>query len=450
MSLLPTDAQTAAAPIRSQATKPSSRRLLSSPQWLRRYDDFVAKNASQVARIESGLRSLTYILPGRFHDAEMASETIHSGVQLLSLYHDRLLDGALASSSSSSAPVPTAASPPPSAHARYTRAWTRRSVLYRRVATLLQVVRYTELLCEMAAKRRGDGVRWRVVVLIEGIKAFCRLVLLYITRLRPVVTPALPERQSIPDPADAGEEAEEGQDYEELLAALKDDDGEEEDSRVGEQGREKTNGVLNGPPPPPPRHLRPSSKPWPMPRTGLSLPRLPKPGDTASYLLSHVLTADDIKPARKLLQPLRPYSAAHAAELLHILTPVVYALMLAGSQLRSGGGGAASTHDSRGGGRRRLSWTPWLVGVALELAARRLREHDFDGGRRPLRATALQRAEWSGRGVALGWWAMRGAFYETFTRGLVEGVRGRMPGFVGTVMQDYEYLWENYYFSTSS
>ena len=34
------------------------------PTWLRSYEDFVTKNASQVSQIESALRSLTYIIPG--------------------------------------------------------------------------------------------------------------------------------------------------------------------------------------------------------------------------------------------------------------------------------------------------------------------------------------------------------------------------------------------------
>jgi len=32
----------------------------------------------------------------------------------------------------------------------------------------------------------------------------------------------------------------------------------------------------------------------------------------------------------------------------------------------------------------------------------------------------------------------------------VEGVRRRMPGLLAGILEDYEYLWENYYFSTSS
>ena len=35
------------------------------PKWLHIYDDYITKNASQVSQIESGLRSLTYIIPGK-------------------------------------------------------------------------------------------------------------------------------------------------------------------------------------------------------------------------------------------------------------------------------------------------------------------------------------------------------------------------------------------------
>lgn len=34
------------------------------PKWINLYGDFITKNASAVAQIESGLRSLTYIIPG--------------------------------------------------------------------------------------------------------------------------------------------------------------------------------------------------------------------------------------------------------------------------------------------------------------------------------------------------------------------------------------------------
>ena len=91
-----------------------------------------------------------------------------------------------------------------------------------------------------------------------------------------------------------------------------------------------------------------------MPRTGLTLPSLPNPGDIPSYLQTRVLTADDIKPATKLLHSLA--GSAHTAEVLHILAPLAYAIAL------------ARTDPAR----RRTSWAPWLVGLGVQVAARQL------------------------------------------------------------------------------
>lgn len=380
------------------------------PRWLHLYDDFITKNAHQVAQIESTLRSLTYIIPGRFRDAEIASESIHSGVQLLSLYHDRLLArGATALSSKLTKAAAAAAGPSVGTpHSRYTRYWTLKSALYRRVAYILQIVNYVQLLCEMSAKRRGDEkTRWRVVVLLEAIKALCKLLLLRITKSRPLVTPVLPEREPIPEQSQ--EDAEEAE-----LRALEEDD---EDRN----GHTPGNGNSNGHARIPKKAVGPNGE-WTMPRTGMSLPVLPAPGDTSGYLLSRVLTADDIKPATNLLNRLQ--GSAQAAEVLHILAPLIFAIALARSK------------------DKRKAWTPWLLGVGVELAARQLRDRGF-------KTTPLEREEWSRRGWAMGWWTMRGAFYENVTKGLVTGVTRRMPNLISGILEDYEYLWENYYFSTS-
>lgn len=371
---------------------PSPRHLLSM------YSSFILKNQSSVTQIESALRSLTYIIPGRFRDAELASESLHSAIQLLALYHDTLLARAASNVSSSRTPGGVPRPPPPlpqSPHNRYTKYWIQHSRLYRRVATVLAVVQYTQLLWEMAAKRKGERVRWRVVVMLELIKAVCRLCLLRITNSRPLVTPPLPERELIPEeaaPAPGGAEADE--------AAF-------EDEGYGE-GREAS----------PARR----EKGYQMKRTGLSLPVLPHPGDISSYLLSKVLTADDIKAPSALLN--RAVGSAHLAEWLHILQPVVYALALARA-------------------RDRRDWQPWLLGLSIEYAARQLRK---DG----LRTTALEREQWGKRGWAMGWWAMRGAFYENVTKGFLHGASERLPSLISGVLDDYLYLWDGYYFSTSS
>ncbi|TQN70441.1 Peroxisomal membrane protein PEX16 [Colletotrichum shisoi] len=370
--------------------QPSTIRAVLSlpPQWLSMYDEFITKNAGQVSQIESALRSLTYIIPGRFRDAEIASETVHSSVQLLSLYHDTLLMRALSR-------IPMARLPSP--HSRYTKYWTQRSPMYRRIAMLLQMVTYTQLLCEMAAKRRGgERGRWRVVVLLEAIKAICRLLLLRVTRSRPLVSPVLPEREPVPE----------------------EPEGDEDASTVKEMLVEPANGHASGGEDAP----KPHEKDWGMPRTGMSLPSLPNAGDVSSYLLGKVLTAEDIKPAAKLLNQLQ--GSAQAAEVLHILAPLVYSLALSKS-------------------KNKKAWTPWLIGLSVEYAARQLRDRSF-------RTTPLERDEWNKRAWAMGWWTMRGAFYENIMKGIVGGVRSRVPGLIGGILEDYEYLWENYYFSTNA
>ncbi|KAI7782169.1 peroxisomal membrane protein pex16 [Diaporthe eres] len=433
------------------------------PKWLAMYDEFVTKNASQVSQLESALRSLTYIIPGRFRDAELATESIHSSVQLLSLYHDLLLfRSSLSPSSSPKGPTTLSKS----LHARYTRFWAAKSTLYRRVAIVLQMVQYTELLLEMWAKRRGEAVRWRVVVLIEAAKAFCRLLLLRITRSRPLVTPVLPEREKVPEPGDEEEEeADDGKALAELMgeesaehagengnangsaaedkALVKHDGSNGDGAALNGNGNGKMNGngtlhKLDGHASTPPTTAPNPQKEWSMPRTGLTLPSLPAKGDISTYLLSRVLTADDIKPATKLLHSLA--GSAHTAEVLHILAPLVYAIAL-------------SRTDA---GRRRTSWAPWLVGLSVQLAARQLAARAREGGGSGgggsgnLRTgTALEKEEWTRRGRAMWWWLMRGAAYENVVKGVVGGVRRRVPGFVGTILEDYEYLWENYYFSTS-
>lgn len=59
------------------------------------------------------------------------------------------------------------------------------------------------------------------------------------------------------------------------------------------------------------------------------------------------------------------------------------------------------------------------------------------------------------RGWGMVWWGMRGAFYENVTGGLVRGVAGRLKGkavldMVAVVVEDYDFLWGEYYFPTAT
>lgn len=213
----------------------------------------------------------------------------------------------------------------------------------------------------MVARRRGQKTRWRVVVFIEIAKAFCRLLLLRLTNSRPLVSPPLPEREV--DPRSS-----------------------EEDENCDWNGMDS------------PTSERSSDLSWTMPRTGMSLPSLPNVNDVSNYLISKVLTADDIKPPKALLH--RITGQGQLAEVLYILRPVVYALAM---------------QKWRGNKR---SWSPWLIGFGMEYGCRQLAKSDFRervaGGLRGL--TGLEREELKKRGWSMGWWLMRGAFYENITK----------------------------------
>ena len=224
------------------------------------------------------------------------------------------------------------------------------------------MLQYTELLWEMAARRRGQKTRWRVVVFIEFAKAVCRLLLLRLTKSRPLVNPPLPEREVDPRTV------------------------------VQEEDQSDWNGMQT------PTSERSSDLSWTMPRTGLSLPSLPDVNDVSNYLISKVLTADDIKPPKTLLH--RVTGQGQLAEILYILRPVVYALAM-----------QRWSKDKR-------SWRPCLIGFGMEYGCRQLAKRDFRervaGGLRGL--TGLEREELKKRGWSMGWWIMRGAFYENITK----------------------------------
>ncbi|KAL8925913.1 MAG: hypothetical protein Q9208_003226 [Pyrenodesmia sp. 3 TL-2023] len=356
--------------------------------WLKAYEEFVTRNASSVSQIESALRSLTYIIP------------VHTSTLLLSLYNTSLLRRHF--------PSPF----PPSPQTRYTSFYTARSRLYSHSAILLQTIQYTELLCEMFFKRRGgDKARWRLVVVLEVIKAVCRTVMFWVTGRRMVVEGVGAERPNIPATSPSAGETE-GED-----GALS--NGPDEETRVQDE----------------------RSNEWPMPRTGMTLPILPTTTSESitSFLSSRVISADDIKAAHHLVRRISNLQG-QAAEIMWILRPVVYAIAMQRLQ-----------------GRNRKDWRPWLLGLGMELAARELGKKEVRerrvGGWRGM--TGVEKEELKRRSWGLAWWGMRGAFYENVTKGWIQSFTGKLSGkplldIVGGIVEDYDYLWDEYYFSTST
>lgn len=297
---------------------------------------------------------------------------------------------------------------------------------------LLMVIRYTELLAEMAAKRRGERVRWRVVVVIEVLKAICKGVLLQVTGGRMGVGP-LPDRETGEEEGEEGVERELSFEEEMGLELPK----EETDSAYGSGS---DSGHLAG------QRGRGGKGSYKMLRTGLTLPTLPKSEDIMAFLMKKVLTAEDIKPAAALLSKLQ-YSPRLLAEILHILRPVIYAVAMARLARNAGYGERDADWKRR--------WGPWVLGISIELAARQLRSSGSGSengkwGREAPRETPLEKEEWDRRAWAMGWWALKGAFYENVTKKVVDGVvESRWcPGIVGGVLADYRGLWDEFYFST--
>ena len=343
---------------------------ISPRSWLRSYETFVKQNAQQVSQIESALRSLTYIIPGRFSESPLALESLYTSLSLLSSYHTSLLP-----------------SLHPSPLTRYTNFFALRSTLYARCAQLLRTIQYTELLCEMYFKRRGERARWRLVVVLELIKAICRAIILRTTGRRGVSPPVSHEREILPEEA------------------------EDESSPLSSD---------------------PTTKPHTLSRTHCKLAPLPPPSQISDFLSTHALSASDVKPPSQLMHTLS-HASEYTSEILFIVRPLVYALAM------------QRYHTDK------RNWTPWALGLAIEVAARQIgrKENEWRSW------SGLEREESSRRGTEMAWWGMRGAFYERITKVGIQGFAAKLKGkplldIVGGIIDDYEVLWDDYYFSTAT
>lgn len=401
------------------------------PSVWKAYEAFLLSNASQITAVESSLRSITYILPGRFKDAELAGEAIYAAVQVLSMYHDSVLCQIVVAhagrkTDTSIQTVPIGADVPKmSLHARYTAYWRTASTRYRRVATLLMVIEAMQLLAEMLARRQlGRQRAWDVVVAIEVVKACARFSLVRASQQRPVVAPPLPQREF--DPA--------------LL--------------------EKA------------QHTRVSQS-WRGTRTGCvrpSLAAMTSP-DVYEQLLSHTLTEQDVSPPPLLVRAFSN-NLGRLAESVWILRPVLYVLMLRHYGVR----------DAR----------PFSVSLALELLARLLRRHALmprgkdavavppppssisllltmlgvensflDWLASALRGqprypalkpiSAVEGDEWSSRDRSLWWYLLRGPVWYGWTRPKVAQFvasteKRRIVGLLSSIIGEYLPLVDEYYY----
>ena len=405
------------------------------------YEAFLLANAPQVTAVESSLRSITYLLPGRFKDAEITGEAIYTAVNLLGMYHDSVLfrivygrrhaaDGVVGDVRES---LLAGDVPHLSRHARYAHYWRTNSRMYKAAATWLMVLESTQLLAEMLARwRLGRARAWDVVLAIEVLKACLRIALVRATRMRPALTVPLPQREI--DPA--------------LL-----------ERRIVPAGSR-------------------DAPTWRGARTGLVhrslatlVPRTGRAKDPYEYLLAHTLTDQDVVPPPQLVRVL-PGSVGRLGEGLWIARPLVYVLAL------------------RRWGKR--SAAPFALSLFLELLARSIRlraysqsrdtgaappvssvalmlnilgaENSFlewivgmlSGANAPAKpASSVEADEWSTRTRGLWWYFLRGPVWFQWTRPKIERFatwteNRRIIGFFGSIARDYLPLVDDYYYYSTS
>ena len=410
--------------VTSQSLRPSA--LLSlPPALLKKYNSLILTNPSTVTQIESTLRSLTYLLPGaRLNDSELASESIYSFTNLLSLYHDSVL---------AKSPTHTTSIKSNNAHARYTKFWTARSKLYRYLARILNTIQYTELLWEMIGRRKGgERGRWRVVVFLESFKAIIRICLCWLTGGRWVLSSPLPDREDVKEPQQPQQTDD---NYTEWLEQEKTQPVDKDRLTRWENGlatppmsdSEKAASSSSSPhhEPSQPAQSTQSSQPNPpssytLPRTNITLPSLPSASQIASYLSSRTLSPSSLRPAQTLLHRLTSRQS-QIAELLYILRPLIFALLMQRLATRHVSKTPNPPSAALGRPAWKSEWMPWIIGLGMEVTSRQLMKRDIEarvpGGLRGL--SEVEKEEVKRRGWSMGWWVMRGAFYETYTRYII-------------------------------
>ncbi|PWN35481.1 peroxisome membrane protein [Meira miltonrushii] len=519
-------------------------------QW---YESFLLSNASQITAVESSLRSITYFLPGRFPDSELAGEAVYSALNLLGLYHDSILVRLLSprsmprsigvSSSSSRSTINSSRStsalqasatpqsvsttgapaPPatysklqhtPSEHARYTHHFSDSSSTYSRLARVLVIIGYVELLSEMLARRKlGPKKAWDVVVGIESVKAVLRLALLRLTETRTSIQPPIPEREVDPAMleedrkatlANALQPSNEGPSGSTSslaasahLSGLSPEEQAQADvwrgSRTGLTRPTLTSIHQRAHPganqrPPQPNGIR-SRHPLASRRSalGTASPSLDNSGsgsgsdsdetlvdswtekDVNDYLMSRTLTPNDVKKPEDLVRKLKNGMGV-TAELIWILRPLLYVLAL------------------RRWGRRHK--TPFFLSLGMEYLARLMRIRALtppgasispsplanpllmammgdssvlsllakltgSGAKEARPISEVEKQEWEKRSRAFWWYLLRGPAWYSFTRPKLESLASKtearpLLGIIGGIVRDYLPLVDDYYYYSST
>ena len=155
--------------------------LSSLSQFKHRYESFICSENKWLLPLLDTIKSLTIFLPGRFSEGEIRSEAIYSILNLLQVYHDRILHKQSNAANNEINLI-------------YIGSTNKLYRMLKSLQHILTVLYYTEVLIEMIAARIGSNMqsqyqllrshkfKWGVIFVIESIKTYCRLRILYANR----------------------------------------------------------------------------------------------------------------------------------------------------------------------------------------------------------------------------------------------------------------------------
>lgn len=390
---------------RGNKLSPNKKKPEEQQSFAKKYETFLLRNAGKIASFDSTVRSFSYLITGQVHDVEIVTEGVFSTLQIVGLYHDRILNRALKDLVSSEPGYR------PNSHNRYTEKWIKISKMYKRLVILLTLIRATELLWEMIGRKAGK--RWKAVISIEAVKAVIRMGLMVCTKGRILLTPPTPESEVDPARIKCDEEGD--------ISLLPQGQNQQQLTQLEELGIETP--------------FNEQDETWTMPRTGTKIPKYPLHNISVDeFLAQRALRADDIRDPEQLLRQLNWKGLV--GESLYILRPLLYACL---------------AYKYR---KDKRNWTPWIAGISLEYISRTLVMSSYKnipGGQR-----LLEQEEHGKRATEMGWWALRGAMYENLTRPVIAGVMSKVSKIpltgplLNAVVEDYLYLFDQYHFPSST
>lgn len=150
-----------------------------------KYKEFILKNPETASKVESVLRALSYILPGRFGASEALSELVSSAAHLLTLMHDGIYRGGVGTRDCEDSPERG------------------------RIVLWLTVMEYLEVFIELGAEHLwGEIGKWVVVIVVQIAKAALRFLLLFKYKSGVQPTPLIPpmDRSTVLDKSGPGAE----------------------------------------------------------------------------------------------------------------------------------------------------------------------------------------------------------------------------------------------------